>query len=122
MNKFDNLLSAANQTVLRAERETRIAVEAVWMRHAYRMLDLFRELLAEHKTHNHEIRLVTGMGTAFLTIDGRLWTDFSNRFWRCPGNQPIFNTLKWIAEQLDHAWDYHIPNNTLLNEPKEPKS
>jgi len=50
MSKYANMLAEATLTAERAHRENQAGVEGQYMRHAYRMLDLFRDLVAEHKT------------------------------------------------------------------------
>lgn len=110
MSKYANMLAAAALVAKRADMETQAGVEGIYRSHAYRMLDLFRDLVAEHKTHNHKITITSGMGTAFVCIDGRPWGSFPGRTWT-----PLFDTLNWIEAQFDHIWDYFIPNDSPLN-------
>ena len=117
MSKFKRMLAAASGIAERVNKEHAAAVERQHQLQANRMLALFRELLAEHATHNHRITVETRTGSATIYIDDTRWDEFAPHL-MCRPFAVVLLTLRWIDAQLDHSRDYLIPNNTLLNHPK----
>ena len=117
MTKFDNMRAAAALVAKRAAMEADATIEGVRMRQATRMLDLFKEVLAEHSLHNHEIRITFRHAECNLTVNG---AQAREMFWpKLHGKLPIIKTLQWIESQLTGDWLDQVLDGILLNQPKE---
>lgn len=117
MSKFENMLAAAELVAKRATMEADATIEGVRMRQAARMVDLFKDLLAEHNLHNHEIRITFRYEECNLTVNRALARDM---FWpKLHGKLQVIKTLQWIESQLTGDWLDQVLDGTLLNPPKD---
>lgn len=71
-------------------------------KYAFKYLKFYNKLLSKHKTHNHVIVIIEGMGYVGIQIDGTYLSDYSYH------NTPLLKLLAWIEQSLDSSWAYHL--------------
>lgn len=118
--KHKAMLAAAASTAKRADSEVEATIEGVYMRQAERMLSLFRDLVAEHDTSRHEIKLLAGMGVAGVWVDGVTWCEFGRTMplysWR--PSMPVVAVISWIDDNLDWNWAAYLDGAVLNPKPQ----
>ena len=81
------------------------AIEDVRKHYSTKFLKYFRELVAQYKTHNHEIVFQCGMGLCSILINNTLLQYFPSR--------GIFALLYEIEQTMDWGWGSYLDGEKL---------
>jgi len=116
-DKFTKMLEAAEKRAKRIREKADEQVRLAHIEQADAMVALFQELLAERDLNDTTLTLrKIDDSTAHVYMDGSLWVKID---WVVTRNPAARDTIDWIDAQLYAPWVLYIPDNTILNPPKE---
>lgn len=105
MNRLDSLRDALE----RAEAD---ALASLRQAYAERFLEAFRAMLSGFNLTRHNVRISSGMGSACLTVNGRVWPEDGRLDHR---TDAVLCELRVISANLSHEWADYINGESLTH-------